>query len=88
MKLHGGSNQWRKDIKGENTLETEATRTGKQQATWLLWCSALRHHQFCANNFPLSDLILKLFFPLVKMLLSPRGTKALEGFLFESKLNE
>ena len=22
-----------------------------------LWCSALRHHQLCANSFPPSDLI-------------------------------
>ena len=53
----------------------------------LIWCSALEHHQLCANSFPPSDLIL-IFFPLVEMLLSPRGTKPLEGFLFASELNE
>jgi hypothetical protein len=53
----------------------------------IVWCSALKHHQLCANSFPPSDLIL-IFFPLVEMLLSPRGTKPLEGFLFGSRLNE
>jgi hypothetical protein len=53
----------------------------------LVWCSALKHHQLCANNFPPSDLILN-FFPQVEMLLSQRGTKPLQGFLFGSKLKE
>jgi hypothetical protein len=29
---------------------------------WDLWCSALKHHQLCANSFLPSDLILFFFF--------------------------
>ena len=38
---------------------------------YILWCSALKHHQFCANNFPCSDLILN-YFPPVEMAFLPR----------------
>ena len=52
-----------------------------------LWCNAPSRNYFCATEIAESKKGI-FSFPLVEMLLSPKGTKPLEKFLFGSKLTD
>ena len=67
-------------LNGESATRSVAhCARGKRISNKQLWCNAPSRNYFCATEIAESKKGIFLF-PLVEMLLSPKGTKPLEEF--------